>query len=123
MQEWEAARFRTFVIPSPDMAPNIMFTAAGPKEEARKIARSLVESRLAACVNVIPKIESVYRWEDNVQAAEEWLLLIKTSSMNFEAVQEAIRKLHSYDLPECIAIKITEGEEKYLEWLTENSHS
>src|SRR5438270_5410761 len=105
------------------MSAVIILTTAGSKDEARKVAKSLVESRLAACVNVIPKIESVYRWEDNVQTAEEWLLLIKTSSLNFEAVQEAIRKLHSYDLPECIAIKISEGEEKYLEWLTENSHS
>lgn len=105
------------------MAAIIVFTAAGSKDEARNIAQSLVESRLAACVNILPKMESVYRWEDNVQNSEEWLLVIKTRSGNFEAVQEAIRKLHSYDLPECISIKIADAEEGYLKWLTDSTQS
>ena len=100
-----------------------MLTTAGTKDEARNIAQSLVESRLAACVNILSKMESVYRWENNVQNSEEWLLLIKTKSGNFEALQEAIRKLHSYDLPECISIKIDEAEQGYLKWLTESTHS
>src|SRR3954465_15133103 len=103
------------------MAAIIILTTAGSRDEARQIAKSLVESRLAACVNVIPKIESVYRWENNVQEAEEWLLLVKTTSANFEVGKEAIHKLHSYDLPECISIKIADAEDSYLAWLTENA--
>jgi periplasmic divalent cation tolerance protein len=98
------------------MAAIIVLTTAGSKDEARNIAQSLVESRLAACVNIIPKIESVFRWEDNVQDSEEWLLLIKTRSANFEAVKEAIRKLHSYDLPECVSMDVADVEDGYLKW-------
>ena len=105
------------------MSAIIVLTTTGSKDEARKIARSLVESRLAACVNIVPKIESVYRWEDNVETSEEWLLLIKTTSRNFEDVKEAIGKLHSYDLPECVCISISEGEAGYLNWLKESTHS
>jgi periplasmic divalent cation tolerance protein len=82
-----------------------------------------VESRLAACVNIIAKVESVYRWEDNVQNAEEWLLIIKTISVNFEPVKEAIRKLHSYELPECVSIQISDAEDGYLKWLEENTQA
>jgi periplasmic divalent cation tolerance protein len=102
------------------MSPIIVLTTAGSKDEARRIAQSLVESRLAACVNIISKVESIYRWENNVQDAEEWLLLIKTVSSNFESVKEAIRKLHSYDLPECISINIADLEAGYLKWLTDS---
>lgn len=103
------------------MAAIIVLTTAGSKEEAKKIAQSLVESRLAACVNVITKVESVYRWENTVQTADEWLLLIKTTSSNFEPVKEALRKLHSYELPECISVEITDAEEGYMKWLKENT--
>ena len=105
------------------MAAVIILTTAGSKDEARNIAQSLVESRLAACVNILPKMESVYRWEDNVQNAEEWLLLIKTPSRNFDAVKEALGKLNSYDLPECISIKVADVEEGYLKWLTDSTQS
>lgn len=105
------------------MAAIIVLTTAGSRDEARKIAQSLVESRLAACVNIIPKIESIYRWEDNVQSSDEFLLMVKTISSNFEAVKEAIRKLHSYDLPECIALEISDAEDGYLKWLTDSVQS
>jgi periplasmic divalent cation tolerance protein len=95
----------------------LVLTTAGSKEEARRIARTLVERRLAACVNVIPQIESVYRWQGNIEEAEEWLLLIKTTSAAFERVRDAIRELHSYDLPECICLAIDGGSSAYLEWL------
>jgi periplasmic divalent cation tolerance protein len=123
MHETAAAQISAIVIPSLAMTPIIILTAAGSKDEARKIAKSLVESRLAACVNIISRVESIYRWENNVQDAEEWLLLIKTVSANFESVKEAIRKLHSYDLPECISIKIVDSEDGYLKWLTDNVQS
>jgi len=95
----------------------LVLTTAGSKEEARRIARTLVERRLAACVNVIPQIESVYRWQGNIEEAEEWLLLIKTTSAAFERVRDAIRELHSYDLPEGICLAIDGGSSAYLEWL------
>lgn len=105
------------------MSAIIVLTSAGSEEEAKKIAQNLVESRLAACVNIIGKVESVYRWEDNVHAAEEWLLMIKTTSSNFETVKDAISKLHSYELPECISIAIASAEDGYLKWLKENTQN
>ena len=95
----------------------IVLTTAGSEEEAHKIARHLVESRLAACVNIIPQIESIYRWQGKVESSREWLLLAKTTQERFPAVRDAIRKLHSYDLPECVAIKIEDGSSDYLQWL------
>lgn len=95
----------------------IVFTTTGSEEEARKIARYLVEHRLAACVNIVPQISSVYQWQGKIEESQEWLLLIKTSDGLFAAVRDAIRQLHSYDLPECIAVDITDGSAEYLKWL------
>lgn len=98
----------------------LIFTTTDSESEAKKIAQMLVERRLAACVNVIPRMHSVYRWKDKVESAEEFLLLIKTSKENESAVQAAIRELHSYDLPECISIPIDSGSAEYLKWITES---
>jgi len=98
----------------------IVLTTAGSEVEARKIAQSLVEQRLAACVNIVPQIESVYRWQGKVESAQEWLLLIKTSAERFSSVCEAIRQLHSYELPECISINVEDGSAAYLEWLADS---
>ena len=95
----------------------IVLTTAGSEEEARKIARHLVEKRLAACVNIIPQIESIYRWQGKVESAREWLLLVKTTQERFPAVRDAIRELHSYEVPECVAINIDDGSSDYLQWL------
>jgi periplasmic divalent cation tolerance protein len=95
----------------------IVLSTTGSEEEARKIAHHLVEHQLAACVNIVPQIESVYRWQGKVESAREWLLLIKTTSARFSAVHEAIRQLHSYELPECIAIAIDDGSPNYLQWI------
>ena len=95
----------------------IVLTTTGSQEEARKIARTLVERRLAACVNIVPQIESIYRWQGNVDNAEEWLLVIKTTADAFEAVRSAIRELHSYELPECICLAIEDGDSAYLDWI------
>ena len=95
----------------------IVLTTAGSEQEARKIAQHLVEQKLAACVNIIPRIESIYRWQEQVESSAEWLLLIKTTSAKFPAVRDAIRELHSYELPECIALNIEDGSAKYLEWI------
>ena len=97
----------------------IVLSAAGSEEEASKIARYLVEHRLAACVNIVPQIESIYRWQGKVESAREWLLLIKTTAEQFEKVRDALRELHSYDLPECIAVAIEDGCPEYLLWLAD----
>jgi len=95
----------------------IVFCTAGSEEEARKIARHLVEGRLAACVNIVPHITSIYPWQGKIEEGREWLLLIKTSAEMFSRVQAAIRALHSYELPECIAVDIADGSLEYLQWM------
>lgn len=100
----------------------IVLSTAGSEEEARKIARYLVENQLAACVNIVPHIESIYRWQSKVETSREWLLLIKTTSANFSTVKDAIRELHSYDLPECISVVIEDGSSEYLNWIGESVH-
>src|SRR4051794_35915175 len=97
----------------------IILTTAGSIAEAQKIANALVERRLAACVNIVPKIESIYRWEEKIERAEEWLLIIKSNALAFERVRDTINELHSYDLPECISIVIDRGSEKYMHWIDE----
>ncbi|HKR95615.1 MAG TPA: divalent-cation tolerance protein CutA [Candidatus Angelobacter sp.] len=99
----------------------IVLTTAGPQEEARKIAHALVEKRLAACVNIVPQIESVYRWQGKVESATEWLLIIKTQASAFERIRDAVKELHSYDLPECIMLEVAEGDKAYLDWLAKNT--
>jgi periplasmic divalent cation tolerance protein len=98
----------------------IVLTTAGSKDEARKIGRALVERLLAACVNIVPQVGSIYRWEGELEEAEEWLLIVKTTRGAFERVRDAIHELHSYDMPECIAIPIESGSIKYLNWLGES---
>src|SRR5215469_11151141 len=78
----------------------IVLTTAGSADEARKLAQALVERRLAACVNIVSQIESVYRWQGKVASAAEWLLLIKTTASAFDDLCVAIRALHSYEVPE-----------------------
>jgi periplasmic divalent cation tolerance protein len=98
----------------------IVLTTAGSAEEAERIATTLVEEQLAACVNIVSPITSVYRWKGSVQKEQEWLLLIKTTSPALESVSKKIRELHSYDLPECIQIPIEAGNAEYLDWIKEN---
>lgn len=98
----------------------IVLTAAGSEEEAHKIARALLERRLAACVNIVPQITSVYRWQDQVEQAREWLLIVKTTAAAFDQVRHAIAELHSYELPECICLPIEEGSAAYLQWIAES---
>ena len=95
----------------------IVLSTAGSEDEARKIARHLVDNQLAACVNIVPQIESIYRWQGKVESSREWLMLIKTTAEKFPIVRDAIRDLHSYELPECIAIGIEDGSADYLEWI------
>ena len=89
--------------------------------EARRIARAVVEARLAACVNILPgAVTSIYRWKGKVESAKERLLLIKTSKKKLAKLQSAVERLHSYDVPEFIALPIAAGSAAYLEWIEEN---
>lgn len=99
----------------------VVLTTTGSQEEAQNIARALVERRLAACVNIMPRIISIYRWEPNIDTAEECLLLIKTTKQQFPAVRDAIEELHSYEVPECVCLEITEGSDPYLSWVRDSA--
>lgn len=98
----------------------IILTTTGSREEAQKIARALVERKLAACVNIVGPIESIYRWKGAVETSEEFLLVIKTTGVAYERVRDLIRLLHSHELPECIQLSIEDGLPKYLEWIGES---
>src|SRR3954454_698764 len=98
----------------------VVLTNSGNREEAEKIANALVEAEIAACVNIVGPMRSIYRWQGKIENAEEFLLLIKTWEDAYDRVEAAIRELHSYDLPECIAIRVEKGSEQYIEWI-ENS--
>ena len=98
----------------------IVLSTAGSEDEARKIAHHLVDHHLAACVNLVPRIESIYRWHGKVESSQEWLLVIKTTAERFPAVCNAIQELHSYELPECIVISVEDGSTEYLEWIADS---
>jgi periplasmic divalent cation tolerance protein len=90
------------------------------RECAEQIAEALVAEQLAACVNIIPGMASVYRWKGNIEKDEELLLLIKTSQGTYESLEQRIRVLHTYELPEIIAVSIQSGQKDYTRWI-ENS--
>lgn len=98
----------------------IVLTTAGSEEEARKIAQALVEGQLAACVNIVAQVRSIYRWHGKVAEGAEWLLIVKTTAARFEQVRQTIAKVHSYELPECICLEIEDGSPAYLEWIGES---
>jgi periplasmic divalent cation tolerance protein len=99
----------------------VVLVTCGSKKEARKIAQALVERRLAACVQEIGvPVRSMYRWKGRVESANEVLLLIKTSRKRFSAVSTLVKKLHSYEVPEIIALNIADGSREYLDWITSN---
>lgn len=98
----------------------LIISTAGSKEEAERIAHALVSERLAACVNIVGPIESVYRWQGKVESAAEFLMLVKTVSAKSATAINRIRELHSYDLPEAIEVAIDEGSPEYLKWIVES---
>jgi len=99
----------------------IVFSTASSKEEAERIAGNLVENRIAACVNIITGVLSVYRWKGKVEKSGEVLLIIKTMENKFPLIKERIKSLHSYDVPEIIALDIAGGAEDYLSWIAEST--
>ena len=95
----------------------LIISTADTMELAGKIASTLVREKIAACVNIVPGIRSIYRWKENVCDDSEWLLLIKSSDENFESIRSRIRQLHTYETPEVIAVPIAAGDPDYLNWL------
>jgi len=98
----------------------VALSTVGSAEDAERIARALVERRLAACVNVVPGVVSVYRWKGGVERDEERLLVIKTRAGKLDALREALVELHPYELPELVAMPIQAGHAPYLAWLDES---
>ena len=99
----------------------VVYVTAGSLAEADRLARALVEERLAACVNRIGPIQSVYRWDDKLEQSEEQLLIIKTPKELFAALEKRVRELHSYSVPEIVALPIVDGSQDYLRWLDEQA--
>jgi len=95
----------------------VVFSTCGSREEAEKLARHLLEARLAACVNVIMQIQSFYWWQGKIEDSQEWLLIIKTARDLFDKVRAVLETAHSYELPEVLALPIVDGSPNYLAWL------
>jgi periplasmic divalent cation tolerance protein len=100
--------------------PIVVLMTAGSREEAVRLADMLVVAHLAACVQILPEVESVYHWEGKVERSAEILLLAKTTTENFIQLESAVRALHTYKTPEIIALPVTAVSAPYLEWLTAN---
>jgi periplasmic divalent cation tolerance protein len=98
----------------------LLMTTTSSREEATTLATELVSRRLAACVNILGPVSSVYRWQGEIERSDEFLLLIKSTEKRAHAIQEALRELHSYELPELISLPIEAGLEAYLEWIADS---
>ncbi len=99
----------------------VIFCTCPDRKSAEGIATALVDEGLTACVNLLPGLTSIYRWQDSVRREPECLLLIKSTAACFEALRSRLRALHPYDVPEIIALPVSHGDPAYLRWLTENT--
>ncbi len=95
----------------------VVYITASSVQEAKKIGRKLVEEKLAACANIISPINSIYRWQGKICDDKEALIILKTKKILFKKIENKVKALHSYEVPEVIAIPIIEGSDKYLSWL------
>ena len=96
-----------------------IFTTTRNKKDAEKIADVLVKNKLAACVQILGPIESIYKWKGKIEKSKEWLCLIKTKSEKYKKIEKTIKSLHSYEVPEIIALPIEKGNVKYFKWVDE----
>ncbi len=99
----------------------VVYITAPNQEEAQSLAQALVKEKLAACVNIIPGIQSVYQWDNAIQTDQELLLICKSRTERFEALSKRVQTLHSYDVPEIISIPLQNGSEPYLNWVRDNT--
>jgi len=99
----------------------VVFITTSSYEEAHKIADTLVSQRKAACVNIVPKVNSLFRWKGRIEDAEESLLVVKTRAKLFPEVINLVKGIHSYEVPEIIALPIVEGNPDYLKWIDEET--
>jgi periplasmic divalent cation tolerance protein len=104
----------------PDEDPIVVFLTAASGEEATRLADLLVGAHLAACVQILPEMESVYRWEGQIERQSEILLIAKTTRGKFAELEREVRALHSYETPEIVAVPVVSGSQPYLEWLSES---
>ena len=95
----------------------VVLSNCGSEEEAIRVGRAIVEARLAACVNVLPGVKSIYHWKGEVQEDSEWMLVIKTTRSLFEPLSAQLQKIHSYEIPEVLALPVVDGSEDYLAWI------
>jgi periplasmic divalent cation tolerance protein len=99
----------------------VVLVTCGSSAEARKIARALVETKLAACANILEApVRSIYRWNGRVESAKEFLIILKSSRKRFAAIEREVRRLHSYDVPEIIALPIARGSQGYFKWISQS---
>jgi periplasmic divalent cation tolerance protein len=98
----------------------IVFVTTPTSEEANRIAEALVGQRLAACVNIVFAIQSIYRWEGKVTRDQESLMIIKTTDERYAELERSVKEMHSYNTPEVVALKVARGSEQYLKWLRES---
>lgn len=96
-----------------------MMVTCPDEKNAESIANALIEKKIAACVNIIPKIKSLYRWKNKIEKSFETLMIIKTKENLFSLVKEEVLKVHPYEVPEIVCLKIEKGYEKYMEWIEE----
>lgn len=95
----------------------VVFSTCGDESEAKRVSHHLVSERVAACVTIVPGAASVYRWKGKVEESQEWVLIIKSSRAAFPKLQEELQRVHSYQVPEVVAIPVVDGSPSYLEWL------
>jgi periplasmic divalent cation tolerance protein len=103
------------IVPTPSI--RLVLTTAATRDEAERLAAALVEEGLAACVSMLPAVQSFYRWQGSLESAEEVLLLIKTTQENIEAVESTLRRLHSYQIPEFLVLQPESASQPYADWL------
>ena len=101
----------------------VVLTTCDSEDQAERIARRLVEQRLAACVNIVARASSIYRWKDAIERADEWLLIVKSRRQLFSALRTEVERIHSYTVPELIALPIVDGAEAYLGWMDDELKS
>jgi periplasmic divalent cation tolerance protein len=95
----------------------VVLVTTSSEEEARRIGRRLVENKVAACVNIVPSVHSIFEWDGRISSERETLMMIKTQARRVEELSEVVKKHHSYQVPEIIALPVTQGSDKYLKWI------